>query len=38
MEDESSFVPKGAIAFFVSMIVFYAAIWLLLMGIMIARG
>lgn len=38
MEDESTFVPRGAVAFFLSMIVFYAAIWLLLMGIMIARG
>jgi hypothetical protein len=32
------FVPKGTIAFFVGMIVFYGAVWLLLMAIMIARG
>ena len=38
MEDESTFVPRGAVAFFVSMILFYGAIWLLMMRIMIARG
>jgi hypothetical protein len=32
------FVPKGAIAFFAAMIVFYGAVWLLLMAVMVARG
>jgi hypothetical protein len=38
METDDRFVPRGAVAFFVAMIAFYAAIWLLLMGIMISRG
>ena len=32
------FVPKGAIAFFATMIVFYAVVWILLMAVMVARG
>jgi hypothetical protein len=32
------FVPKGAIAFFAAMIVFYAALWILLMAVMVVRG
>lgn len=35
---DDRFVPRGAVAFFVAMIVFYAATWLLMMGIMISRG
>lgn len=38
MNDETSFFPRGAIAFFVSMVVFYAAVWLLLAAIMVSRG
>jgi len=38
MEDESRFVPKGAIAFFAVMVVAYAAIWLFFLGIMLHRG
>ncbi len=37
MEDED-FVPRGAIAFFVAMMLFYVALWGLIMGIMVARG
>ena len=38
MQEETPFVPRGAVAFFVALIVLYAAIWLLLLGIMISRG
>jgi hypothetical protein len=38
MKDESSFFPRGAVAFFASLIAFYAAFWLLLMFIMVSRG
>jgi len=39
MEDETTtFFPRGAIAFFVAMMLFYAAFWLLLMGVMVVRG
>lgn len=37
MQDDT-FFPRGAIAFFAAMIVFYAAIWFLIMGIMVSRG
>jgi len=35
--DETQFFPKGAIAFFVSMIVFFVIIWLGIYGLMILR-
>jgi hypothetical protein len=38
MQDDSTFFPRGAIAFFAAMIVFYAAFWFLMMGIMVGRG
>ena len=38
METEPRFVPKGAIAFFVAMIVVYAAIWFGMLGLLVARG
>lgn len=38
MEHESDFVPRGAVAFFAAMMLFYAAIWLLLMFVMVSRG
>ncbi len=38
MQDENAFVPRGAVAFFGALIVFYAAIWILMMAIMVSRG
>lgn len=38
MTDDRPFVPRGAVAFFVSLIVFYAAFWFLLFAIMVARS
>ena len=38
MDDETPFFPRGAVAFFIAMMLFYGAIWLLLMGIMVSRG
>jgi hypothetical protein len=38
MQDDSTFFPRGAIAFFAAMMVFYAALWFLIMGIMVSRG
>jgi len=38
MNDETSFVPRGAVAFFAAMMVFYVAVWALLAAIMVARG
>jgi hypothetical protein len=38
MHEGERFIPKGAIAFFVAMITLYAAIWFLLLRIMIRRG
>lgn len=38
MEDDTPFVPRGAVAFFVAMMLFYGAFWLLLMLVMVARG
>lgn len=38
MKDEPRFFPSGAVAFFASLIAFYAAFWLLLMLIMVSRG
>jgi hypothetical protein len=37
MNDETPFVPRGAVAFFVAMIGFYAAVWALVAAIMAAR-
>jgi len=36
-DDKNEFFPKGALAFFVSMIVFYAALWFGLYFLMLAR-
>jgi hypothetical protein len=33
--EHKTFFPKGAIAFFASMIVFYAAVWLAVYALMI---
>jgi len=38
MNEDTSFVPRGAIAFFVTLIVFYAAVWLLIAAVMWSRG
>jgi hypothetical protein len=38
MQDETSFVPRGAVAFFAALILFYAAIWLMMMAILVSRG
>ena len=32
------FVPKGAIAFFVAMLVFYVALWFGLYALLVQRG
>ncbi len=37
-EPAGSFFPRGAVAFFAAMIVFYGAFWLLIMAIMVRRG
>lgn len=36
--NDASFFPRGAVAFFATMMVVYAAVWLLLAAIMIGRG
>jgi hypothetical protein len=38
LESEPAFFPRGAVAFFIAMMVFYAAFWLLIMTIMVKRG
>jgi hypothetical protein len=38
MQDDSTFFPRGAVAFFAAMIVFYAAFWFLMMAVMVSRG
>jgi len=35
---EKSFFPSGAIFFFTLLLVFYAALWLVIYGLMIARS
>ena len=37
-QDEAPFFPRGAVAFFAAMIVFYAAFWFLILAVMIGRG
>ena len=38
LENQQSFFPRGAIASFALMLVFYAALWLMLYLVMTARG
>jgi hypothetical protein len=38
MQDDTEFVPRGAVAFFAAMMLFYAAFWLLILFIMGARA
>lgn len=35
---EEVFVPKGAVAFFVGLVVFFAVVWVGLYSLMIHRG
>ena len=37
-ENETKFFPRGAIAFFVLLLVFYAALWFLIYWLMISRS
>lgn len=37
-EQDTTFVPRGAIAFFFAMIAIYAALWLALYYVMAHRG
>lgn len=37
-ETEPKFFPSGAIFFFVALLVFYAVLWLVIYGVMIARS
>jgi hypothetical protein len=37
-ETESKFFPRGAIFFFVLLLVFYALLWGVIYGLMIARS
>ena len=36
--EEEKFFPTGAIAFFVALVIFYALLWLVIYGLMIARS
>lgn len=37
-ETDDKFFPSGAIAFFVVLLVFYAFLWLVIYGLMVARS
>jgi hypothetical protein len=37
MQEGEEFVPRGAIAFFVTIVVFYIGVWSLIAAIMLAR-
>jgi hypothetical protein len=37
-DTDAKFFPSGAIFFFVVLLVFYAALWLVIYGLMIARS
>ena len=37
-ETEEKFFPRGAIAFFVGLVIFYALLWFVIYGVMIARS
>jgi hypothetical protein len=36
--DDAGFVPRGAIFFFALLLLFYAALWFVIYGIMILRS
>lgn len=38
MPEKDSFFPRGAIAFFAAMMLFYAGLWALIAAIMVGRG
>jgi hypothetical protein len=38
MQDDTSFVPRGAVAFFAAMMLFYAGLWLLILLVMGSRA
>ena len=35
---DAQFFPRGAVAFFVTMMIVYAGTWLLLFAVMVSRG
>ena len=35
---DEEFFPRGAIAFFVGLVIFYALLWLVIYGLMVARA
>jgi hypothetical protein len=35
---DEKFFPRGAIAFFIGLLVFYAFLWLVIYGLMVARS
>jgi hypothetical protein len=37
-ENDEKFYPSGAIAFFVGLVIFYALLWLVIYGLMVARA
>jgi len=37
-ENGEKFYPRGAIAFFVGLVIFYALLWLAIYGLMVTRG
>ena len=37
-DSDAPFFPRGAVAFFITMMIVYAATWLLIAGIMVSRG
>ena len=37
-ESRPKFFPRGAICFFVLLLIFYSALWFVLYGLMIARS
>lgn len=37
-KNEQEFFPRGAIAFFVGLVIFYALLWLVIYGLMVARA
>jgi len=36
--NQEKFFPSGAISFFVALVIFYALLWLVIYGLMIARS
>ena len=38
LEPEERFFPRGAIVFFAALLIFYALLWLVIYGLMVARA